>query len=166
MRSERERLGLTINAIVGHTGVSKGTQIKYEAGTTSPSATYLATLDAMGADAFFIVTGRRSMAEAGLSADQGALLDSFNRADPDAKKAALMVLDALARLEPAGAPAKPASDMSDAELWRAVARSLPTTPGIDPEGHMSVVDFLRVVDQGFEYAKSSRASLAKNSAAS
>lgn len=39
--------------------------------------------------------------------------------------------------------------LSDAELWRAVARSLPTTPGVDPAARLSLTDFLAIVDARF-----------------
>ena len=57
IRSERQRLGLTLVEMAKKAGVSKGSQILYEKGS-APSADYLAAAGSAGADIVFILTGR------------------------------------------------------------------------------------------------------------
>lgn len=58
LRSERERLGLSLVDLGKKTGVSKGSQILYEKGRP-PTADYLVALGNLGADIIYILTGKR-----------------------------------------------------------------------------------------------------------
>jgi transcriptional regulator with XRE-family HTH domain len=63
LRTERERVGLTLSAIAEKTHVSRATQLSYESGTTSPSAEYLCKIHELGLDHIYIVSGIRYNSE-------------------------------------------------------------------------------------------------------
>jgi DNA-binding XRE family transcriptional regulator len=65
LRSERRRLRLSQTALAEIGGVTKGTQINYEAGKRSPDTEYLVAIHGGGADILFIVTGQRAMSDTG-----------------------------------------------------------------------------------------------------
>ena len=56
IRHERRRLGLNQTDFARLGGVSKATQVAYEAGTTLPQIDYLARLHLAGVDALWILT--------------------------------------------------------------------------------------------------------------
>jgi transcriptional regulator with XRE-family HTH domain len=88
LRSERQRLDLNQTQIGECGGVTKKTQMLYEAGGRSPDALYLAAIATAGADIRYIVTGERDgPAPETLTADERELLALF-RAAPLAVKAA------------------------------------------------------------------------------
>lgn len=89
--SERERLKLKQVDLCIRTGVSKTTQIKYEAGQRAPDVGYLRALDAAGLDILYIITGDRSTG-AQLSEQQQNLLDIWEAAPAVLRDAALAVL--------------------------------------------------------------------------
>lgn len=60
LREERQRLGLDQRKMAIAGGVSRNSQLAYEAGHTPPNAEYLLELEKGGADAAYILTGRRS----------------------------------------------------------------------------------------------------------
>lgn len=61
IREERQRLGMTQTAFGELAGVTKSAQIKWErGGTSSPTAPALAAWAEAGADALYILTGRRT----------------------------------------------------------------------------------------------------------
>ena len=60
IREERKRLGLTQQELADLVGVDRNSQINYERGHRSPPAEYLERLDALGLDACYILTGRRT----------------------------------------------------------------------------------------------------------
>lgn len=60
IRTERDRLGLTVVGMAALGGVSKGSQILYEKGKP-PTADYLEALMEAGADGIYILTGVRSL---------------------------------------------------------------------------------------------------------
>ena len=62
IRSERERLGLTQDAIAGKLGVSRATQINYESNKRCPDGEYLRALGGVGADVGYVLFGERSTA--------------------------------------------------------------------------------------------------------
>lgn len=62
LRAERSRLKLNQAAFAEAGGVSRVTQVGYEAGTSVPSIAYLARLSAVGADAGYILCGVRKAA--------------------------------------------------------------------------------------------------------
>lgn len=57
---ERLRLGLTQTALAQLGGVSKATQVAYEAGGTRPDSAYLMQVAAAGVDVCRLLTGRKS----------------------------------------------------------------------------------------------------------
>lgn len=56
---ERRRLGLNQTALAEVGGVSKATQVAYEAGSTRPDAAYLAKVADVGVDVCWLLTGRK-----------------------------------------------------------------------------------------------------------
>lgn len=57
---ERLRLGLNQSALAEIGGVSKPTQVAYEADSTKPDASYLARISEAGVDVHWLLTGRHS----------------------------------------------------------------------------------------------------------
>src|SRR5690554_949322 len=60
LRAERERLGLTQEALADAVGVTTKTQGMYERDQRSPNAEYLAALANAGADVLYVITGQRT----------------------------------------------------------------------------------------------------------
>ncbi|MBI2278185.1 MAG: helix-turn-helix transcriptional regulator [Dechloromonas sp.] len=88
LREERQRLDLNQTQLGEQGGVTKKTQMLYEAGERFPDAAYLASIAEAGADIRYIVTGlREGPAPESLSTDERELLALF-RAAPLAVKAA------------------------------------------------------------------------------
>ena len=97
IKKERERLALTQPAFALIAGAAKRTVIDWEKGVSSPTAVQIAALAEHGADALFIITGKRSMAVAEMALlpnDERSLLDSYRRC-PDAAKKTLIQTAAL-----------------------------------------------------------------------
>lgn len=88
--SERKKLGLSQIDLLTRTGVSKSTQIKYEAGTSYPDAEYLMKLDIIGLDVMYILTGLKTY-EATTDEEQN-LLEAYADAPETLKRAAFAVL--------------------------------------------------------------------------
>lgn len=89
IRLAREALNLSQAALAQIAGVSKQTQLKYEAGKTVPDAAYLALLGRMGADVLFLVTGQRTpeIRQVGdetivISAEEAALVNCYRQGSP------------------------------------------------------------------------------------
>lgn len=102
LREERERLGLTQEAFGAAGGVLKRAVINYEKGERFPDASFMAGVAAAGADVQYIVTGKRSSADAvGLTTDEAQLLTVYKQADPQARQA-LQSVAALAARSGAG----------------------------------------------------------------
>lgn len=165
LKAERERLGLGQLDLAEPAGVTRNTQWAYEKGERAPDAWYLACAARLGVDVLYVVTGVRSEV-ADLSPEQSQLLDYFRAADDDAQRAAMLVLEALARLEPGGRqpqPPMPAPQQRnwevrpdiDLALWRSVALNL---PGSVNAGGVSMTpkQWLDVVNSVYESAKSDK----------
>ncbi|UOF14485.1 helix-turn-helix domain-containing protein [Lysobacter capsici] len=60
IKIERLRLGLNQSELAQIGGVSKATQVAYEADSTRPDATYLARVSEVGVDVHWLLTGRRA----------------------------------------------------------------------------------------------------------
>ena len=58
LRSERSRLGITQTLLASAGGVSKPTQVAYEADTYVPDLSYLDGISTTGVDRIFVVTGK------------------------------------------------------------------------------------------------------------
>lgn len=92
LREERERLGFNQTAFGAIGGVQKQAQLKYEKGERFPDAAYLSTVNKVGADVQYIVTGIRSAAA--LSDDEQELVSDFRAATLEVKAATLAGLKA------------------------------------------------------------------------
>lgn len=88
--AERKKIGLSQIDLLMRTGVSKSTQIKYEAGTSYPDAEYLMKLDNIGLDVMYILTGLKTY-EA-MTSEQQNLLEAYADAPDTLKRAAFSVL--------------------------------------------------------------------------
>lgn len=88
--AERDRLKFKQLDLCLRTGVSKSTQIKYEAGENFPDVRYMSTLDKMGFDVLYILTGTRST-EA-MSPIHQNLIEAYEDAPDTLKQAAFAVL--------------------------------------------------------------------------
>lgn len=101
LREERERLGMTQDALGSAGGVLKRALIRYEKSERMPDALFLAAIAAAGADVLYILTGQRSSvptpAPAPLARDEEILLDNYRNSPADAKAAIKATSDAFAR---------------------------------------------------------------------
>lgn len=70
LKTEREGLGLSQQALADRLGISLRSQQNYEKGDRSPDCNYLAAMAAAGADVLYILTGQ-PISEAASSVDQG-----------------------------------------------------------------------------------------------
>lgn len=107
LRTERERLVLSQQALAEKCGVTARSQRNYESGERNPDSAYLAAIAAAGADVLYILTGQRTEGTASDPAEQ-VLLDSYRRCKPDAK-ANLIQTAALLSAGVDAAPQKRAS---------------------------------------------------------
>ncbi|PMZ04636.1 transcriptional regulator [Pseudomonas sp. FW306-02-F02-AA] len=97
LREERERLGLNQTEFGVLLGVSRGTQKNYELGANSLDLRYVAALEEHGADAAFILTGRRSTPFGQLfTAAEEELINQFRSISVDDQKAIRRFLKAMA----------------------------------------------------------------------
>lgn len=145
LREERDRLDLSQDEMAERGGVKRAAQSNYERGDRCPDAQYLAALSVAGLDVQYVVTGVRSGNKA-VSVQQSKVLDAFNAAGPQAQAAGLMVMEALAGYQ-AAAPAAPSPEAAEAIHWRAVARNMLHATGVDLSHRVTLVDWLRIVDQ-------------------
>lgn len=60
LRMERLRLGLNQTSLADIGGVSKATQVAYEADSTRPDSAYLAKIIGAGVDVHWLLTGKRA----------------------------------------------------------------------------------------------------------
>ena len=88
LRAERDRLGLSQEAMGTGAGKNKQTQLRYETGLNSPTAAYLHNLVPLGVDIGYVLTGFPSE----LRDDEAELLGRFRSASPELRRAALSVL--------------------------------------------------------------------------
>ncbi len=87
--AERERLGLSQEAMGAAGGVRKQAQLLYEKDERHPDTRYLTAIAAAGADVLYILTGQRSQPvppTATLPPRQRALLDNFEHTDEEGKR--------------------------------------------------------------------------------
>ena len=59
LKHERNRLGLTLQQMAEVGGVSRSSQVGYEASARVPDAAYLKNIAAAGADVYFVLYGER-----------------------------------------------------------------------------------------------------------
>lgn len=87
LRQERDRLRLNQTAFAATGGVTKKTQMLYEAGDRFPDARYLAAVHEIGCDVRYVVTGLRDAPPAEmLTSDEQVLLDGYRALDAATRK--------------------------------------------------------------------------------
>lgn len=89
LREERERLGLSQEALGAIGGVRKQAQHLYESGARKPDMDYLSAVATAGVDVLYVLTGQRSQPvapEAGLSKRAQALLANYEGTDEAGRK--------------------------------------------------------------------------------
>ena len=90
LSEERKRIGLNQTAFGKIGGVTKTSQLNYEAGERSPNVDYWQAIASAGADVQYILTGVRS-ANA-LTTDEQLLLERYRASPQVIKTAALQVV--------------------------------------------------------------------------
>lgn len=63
LKEERDRLGLSQQKLSEATGATTRTHIAWEKGEQSPNAAYLATMDSVGIDVGYVITGKQTINE-------------------------------------------------------------------------------------------------------
>lgn len=89
LRGERERLGLTQDALAAAVQVSKRALINYEKGERSPDAELLAAAALAGLDVLYVLTGQRSQpvpATAALPPRVRALVENYEATDEEGRR--------------------------------------------------------------------------------
>ena len=98
---ERKRLNYNQTSFGKLGGVSKTTQLNYEAGTVSPDANYLSGIAAAGADLVYILTGHRSgepsVLAASLSGRQKEIVEAWAALDEEGRERLTAELDRVRR---------------------------------------------------------------------
>lgn len=140
---ERQRLALNQSEMAEIGGVSKNTQINYEAGRSAPDARYLAALSQHGLDVLYVVRGVRQ-SNVSPSPEQSRLLDAYAATAGQGRRAALLLMESLAGYGPAKAAPE-----DDPELWRKVARGVPTAPGVNPASRLTAQQWLEIVEEAY-----------------
>lgn len=59
LREERSRLGVSQTELAVACGIAKNTQLNYEKDERSPDAKYLAAVEALGMDVYYVLVGKR-----------------------------------------------------------------------------------------------------------
>lgn len=90
IREERKRLGLNQKQLAEITGLQLLAQSKYERGVTEPKASYFLALQDIGADVYYILTGKREVNS--LSNEELLLLDKYRTAESKIQKKVLKLL--------------------------------------------------------------------------
>ena len=140
LREERERLGVTQEALANRCGVTVQSQRNYEAARRKPDIEYLERAAVEGIEVCYVVTGRRSVsnrpapadlavaeepapyrAERPLSGAEKLLVQDFRALDQPDKKHVLGVVAKMAKAaRPQWEPA-PTEGMLTREEWNAAA---------------------------------------------
>lgn len=111
LREERDRVGMTQPVFAEAAGAKKRTLIDWEKGVSSPTATQLEALAAIGVDVLYVLTGRRAPAGNGyataepgpagnLSLAELGLIKGWRQLDAKGRQAVLAMIEALTQ----GAP--------------------------------------------------------------
>lgn len=102
LKSERENLGLSQQALADLLGISLRSQQNYEKGDRSPDSAYLAAIAAAGADVLYILTGQRAGGASAppppraVSEGDRILLDNFHAAPAQVQAGVKTALGAFA----------------------------------------------------------------------
>ena len=96
LREERDRKGLTQLEFATLVGVSRGTQKNYELGAAvgAMDLKYLASLEANGIDATYVLTGQRTVA-AGLTEEEFTVLEHYRAIEVDDQRSIRRFLRAM-----------------------------------------------------------------------
>jgi len=94
---ERNRLGLSQKNLAGALGKTFVTQSKYESEETKPDLVYLEGLDKLGADVYYIITGKRS--ENALTAEEISIIAGLRTLDLRGKAGVLALISGMAPQE-------------------------------------------------------------------
>lgn len=95
LKTERENLGLSQQALADRLGISLRSQQNYEKGDRNPDSAYLAAIAAAGADVLYILTGQHAggvKPAPTLTAEEETLLSYFRDASKEVRRAALGAL--------------------------------------------------------------------------
>lgn len=114
LREERDRVGMTQPVFAEAVGAKKRTLIDWEKGVSSPTATQLEALAAIGVDVLYVLTGRRAPAVNGLAVSEPGpvghltlpelgLIKGWRQLDAKGRQAVLAMIEALTQ----GAPGRP-----------------------------------------------------------
>ena len=114
LREERDRVGMTQPVFAEAAGAKKRTLIDWEKGVSSPTATQLEALAAIGVDVLYVLTGRRAPAATGLGVSEPGtvghltlpelgLIKGWRQLDAKGRQAVLAMREALTQ----GALGKP-----------------------------------------------------------
>ncbi|EKS2238818.1 helix-turn-helix transcriptional regulator [Salmonella enterica] len=88
LRDERKRLGMNQTEFVELIGVSRGSQVSYEADKKIPGGSYLASIEKVGIDVLYVLTGKRTPKPEGLTTEnpeEKALLENYRAMDKAAQ---------------------------------------------------------------------------------
>ena len=111
LREERDRVGMTQPVFAEAAGAKKRTLIDWEKGVSSPTATQLEALAAIGVDVLYVLTGRRAPAANGLGVSEPGtvghltlpelgLIKGWRQLDAKGRQAVLAMIEALAKPAP------------------------------------------------------------------
>ena len=102
LKSERENLGFSQQALADLLGISLRSQQNYEKGDRNPDSAYLAAIAAAGADVLYILTGQRAGGASAppppraVSEGDRILLDNFHAAPSQVQAGVKTALGAFA----------------------------------------------------------------------
>lgn len=90
-------MGLNQTDFGAAAGVSRGTQKAYELESSSPDIRYLGTVQGMGVDVLYLLTGTRAAADGeGLTAEEAKVLEQYRSMTAENKASVERVAAALA----------------------------------------------------------------------
>ena len=100
LREERERLGLSQEALGAVGGVRKQAQHLYESGARKPDMDYLTAVASAGVDVLYVLTGQRTGGAAApapaLAPDEEILLDNYRHAPAGVRAGVKTTLETFA----------------------------------------------------------------------
>lgn len=100
LQEERQRLGFVQAEFAEKVGLAKRTLAGYEGGQGDIGATALAAASDIGVDILYVVTGRRTPADAAaVTGDRLKMLETYDKISPPDKASVLRLAEALAVYE-------------------------------------------------------------------
>jgi len=116
LRAERTRLGLNQTDFAALAGVTKKTQMLYEAGERVPDANYMAAIGQAGADLYFIITGQKILVP-----NPAATVSAWAPIDGEKLGRIIEMLEAAAKQAGRRWPAKKLAEVA-AEIYNALGQ--------------------------------------------